>query len=155
MIYESAHTKDMYAAAAGLFNEYAAWLGIDLSFQDFDGELKGLETMYSAPNGGIILCKEDDQFIACVAVRRIDDTTAELKRMYVQPAHQHKGIGSGLLNEAETLAQNLGYQYIRLDTLDTMQPAIKLYKKHGFYEIPAYYYNPNGNALYFEKRIGL
>lgn len=153
MTCELAHNNEMYNAAAKLFSEYAEWLGIDLSFQHFENELNGLEAMYSAPNGGIILCKENDQFIACVAVRRIDDTTAELKRMYVQPAYQGKGIASRLLENALQLAKDLGYSSVRLDTLDNMTPAIQLYKKYGFYEIPAYYHNPIGNAVYFEKLL--
>lgn len=153
MICEKAHTKEMYLAAAGLFREYAEWLGIDLCFQDFDNELVNLDQMYAEPNGGIILCREGDNYIACVGVRRIDETVAELKRMYVQPGHQGKGIGSALLEEAIQLAQQLGYRSIRLDTLDHMHSAVGLYRKNGFQEIAPYYFNPNSNALYFEKKI--
>lgn len=153
MTIEHVHTKETYTAAAALFNEYANWLGIDLCFQNFDKELETLETMYAAPNGGIILCREEENYVACVAIRRIDSTTAELKRMYVQPAQQGKGIGAMLLKEAIQLAEKLGYKAIRLDTLDSMQPAIGLYKKNGFYAIAPYYHNPNSNALYFEKKL--
>src|SRR5882724_7765894 len=90
-------TDEEYKAASQLFKEYAAWLNIDLGFQHFDEELKNLKTMYNAVDGGIILCKESGVFIACVALRRSAATIAELKRMYVQPAHQHKGIGKDLL----------------------------------------------------------
>lgn len=142
-----------YAAAANLFKEYAAWLNIDLGFQNFSEELKGLQKMYALPEGGIILSKNETEFTGCIAIRKIDTDTAELKRMYVKPAFQHKGIGSGLLNEAIMLAVNIGYRKIRLDTLSNMTPAIALYKRAGFYEIPAYYYNPEETAVYFEKTL--
>jgi putative acetyltransferase len=109
--------------------------------------------MYNAADGGIILCKENDDFIGCVAIRRSAAHIAELKRMYVQPAHQHKGIGKHLLEQSLELAKTLNYECIRLDTLNHMTPAINLYKKYGFYEIPAYYHNPVSTAVYFEKKL--
>jgi carbonic anhydrase len=142
-----------YEAAAILFKEYANWLNIDLGFQKFEAELEGLENMYAEPFGGIILCKAENDFIGCIAIRKIDEETAELKRMYVKPAFQKSGVGSNLLNRALALAKNFGYKKIRLDTLSNMLPAIELYKKNGFYEIPAYYYNPENTAVYFEKKL--
>ena len=145
--------EEEYKAASILFKEYAAWLNIDLGFQQFEKELETLKTMYKAADGGIILCKEADSFIACVAIRRSTANTAELKRMYVQPRHQHKGIGKTLLEKSITLAITCKYEFIRLDTLNHMLPAINLYKKHGFYEIAPYYHNPISTAVYFEKKL--
>ena len=146
-------TDEEYKAAAQLFKEYAAWLNIDLGFQHFDDELKDLKTMYNTNDGGIILYKENNEFIACVALRRNAVNIGELKRMFVQTTQQHKGIGKKLLEEAIALAQNCQYEFIRLDTLNHMIPAINLYKKYGFYEIPAYYHNPVATAVYFEKKL--
>ncbi len=146
-------TEKEYTAAASLFKEYATWLNIDLGFQNFSEELKSLQKMYSLPAGGIILSKNENEFMGCIAIRKIDTDTAELKRMYVKPAFQHKGIGSGLLNEAILFAEKIRYKKIRLDTLSNMTPAIELYKRIGFYEIPAYYYNPQETAVYFEKTL--
>ena len=145
--------NEEYKAAAALFKEYAVWLGIDLSFQHFDEELENLKKMYNTADGGIILCKENNDFIGCVAIRRSAAGIAELKRMYVQPGHQHKGIGKDLLEHSLELAKSLNYECIRLDTLNHMTPAINLYKKYGFYEIPAYYHNPVSTAVYFEKKL--
>jgi len=94
------HTKDEYKIAASLFKEYAEWLNIDLGFQHFESELKDLNDMYSSPDGGILICKKDEQFIACVAVRKNLGEIAELKRMFVKPAYQNQGIGKKLLEEA-------------------------------------------------------
>ncbi len=151
--YNIINTTAEYEAAINLFKEYAAWLGIDLSFQHFEEELQGLKEMYSAADGGIILCKKENEFIGCVAIRRINHNTAELKRMYVQPAYQQQGVGKKLLEQALTLAQNCNYSFINLDTLNHMLPAINLYKKYGFYEIPAYYHNPVASAVYFQKQL--
>src|ERR1700712_3950461 len=107
--------------------------------------------MYAAPFGGIILCKQKSGYAGCIAVRKIDSDIAELKRMYVKPEFQQLGIGNALLQDALTLAKKYHYKKIRLDTLSNMSPAINLYKKNGFYEIPAYYFNPEKTAVYFEK----
>lgn len=144
-------TEEQYTAAAQLFQEYAAWLGVDLCFQGFEEEVKDLQKMYSLPVGGIILCEINGKFVGCVGVRRIDDQRAELKRMYVQPQQQQKGIGTALLENALELAKECGYEKIQLDTLNTMTPAMNLYLKNGFVEIPAYYHNPIETAVYFEK----
>jgi len=145
--------KKEYKEAIILFQEYAGWLAIDLGFQHFSEELENLKTIYNAADGGIILCKEGDNFIGCVAIRRSEENIAELKRMYVQPSHQHKGIGKNLLEQAIALALSCKYEFIRLDTLSHMTPAITLYKKYGFYEIAAYYHNPVSTAIYFEKKL--
>lgn len=147
-----AKTDEEYTAASFLFKEYAEWLNIDLGFQNFQKELSDLKKMYGI-NGGIILYKQDQEYLACVAIRHNTDEIAELKRMYVKPEVQRKGIARLLLDHAIQLAISKGYSYIRLDTLDNMTPAINLYKSYGFYEIPAYYYNPQNNAVFFEKRL--
>lgn len=144
---------DEYRVAADLFQEYANWLGIDLGFQKFEDELLSLQTMYGPNHGTIILCKSDNEYIACVAVRPIDDKIAELKRMYVKPKFQRRGIGEELLRLSLSFAKNAGYEKARLDTLNTMLPAMNLYTKNGFKEIPAYYFNPEPTAVYFEKSL--
>ena len=148
--YIIAVSDENYQTAAILFKEYAEAINIDLQFQHFAEELINLKKMYGHPDGGIILCKENETPIGCVAIRRIDSNIAELKRMFIQPAFQNKGIGKELMKCAITLAKECGYQKVRLDTLDYMLPAINLYKKFGFYEILPYYFNPITSAVFFE-----
>lgn len=148
-----ASTKDEYKAAAILFREYAAWLNIDLTFQHFEKEMLELDKMYSWPHGGIILCREENEFTGCLGIRKIDNETAEMKRMWIRTGHHGKGLGSKLLEQAIELAKQCGYKKIKLDTLNYMTPAIHLYKKHGFVEVNAYYHNPNKTALFFEKLL--
>ncbi len=140
-----------YEAAAILFKEYAIWLNIDLSFQNFENELHHLKSMYAYPTGIILLAKIENDFIGCVAVRKKENDIAELKRMYIKPMHQQKGFATLLLEKSLEIAAELEYKKIRLDTLSSMTPAINLYKSHGFYEIEPYYFNPEKNAIFFEK----
>lgn len=140
-----------YESAALLFREYARWLDIDLSFQRFDEELNQLKVMYGEPGGAIFLSTKGELLSGCVAIRRLTDVTAELKRMYIVPQCRNQGIAESLLKKAITFASQKDYQFINLDTLDNMLPAISLYKKFGFCEVGAYYFNPHPNTLYFQK----
>jgi ribosomal protein S18 acetylase RimI-like enzyme len=142
-----------YTEAKKLFREYAALINIDLAFQKFEEELSAIHKMYSPPTGGIILCRSDGMFAGCIAIRKLDENVCELKRMYVNPNFQGKGIGKNLLEKALQLANEYSYKLIRLDTLTQMLPAIHLYKQYGFYEIAPYYFNPNTTAVFFEKEL--
>ena len=147
------HTEAQYTAASALFKEYAEWLNIDLSFQNFEEELLQLKEMYSEPTGAIFLLQQAEEFIGCVAIRKKENGIAELKRMYIKPTTRKAGGGTLLLEAALAAAKTFGYKLIRLDTLANMTPAINLYKKHGFYEIAPYYFNPEENAVFFEKEL--
>ena len=147
------NTETEYAAASILFKEYAAWLNIDLSFQNFEEELLQLKEMYSEPDGAIFLLQQAEEFMGCVAIRKKENEIAELKRMYIKPMTRKSGGGTLLLEKALAAAKTLGYKLIRLDTLASMTPAINLYKKHGFYEIAPYYFNPEENAVFFEREL--
>ncbi len=146
-----ATTPEHYRSATILFMEYAQWLGIDLSFQQFEEEIKEIGIQYGPPSGGIILCKEENSFTGCAGVRMLHDDEAELKRMYLRPEWQGKGIGKQLLDHSLELARELGYKSIRLDTLDTLKAALKLYRANGFKETPPYYNNPISGVVYMQK----
>ena len=64
--------------ARRLFEEYAAWLGFDLCFQNFDKELAELPGAYSPPNGCLFLAVEIAQVAGCVALRKIGEETGEM-----------------------------------------------------------------------------
>ncbi|VTS01781.1 GNAT family N-acetyltransferase [Tuwongella immobilis] len=136
-----------------LLREYAQSLNFSLCFQNFEQELAELPGEYAPPSGGLWLAWADGQPIGCVALRRFDDTDAELKRLYVRPIARGRGCGEQLLQHALRAAQLRGYAQIRLDTTPTMQAAIALYRRLGFREIPAYGLNPIPGALYLAKNL--
>jgi len=95
-----ASEADHYLAAATLFREYAAFLDVDLCFQNFDQELIELDKQYGEPSGGLILVQCEEKFIGCAAVRKFSSEIGELKRMFIQPAHRGDGLGQELLQRA-------------------------------------------------------
>jgi ribosomal protein S18 acetylase RimI-like enzyme len=109
--------------------------------------------MYGSPTGCLLLVYESDTPIACAAYRKIEEGISELKRMYIKPQFRRRQIGQTLLDKLSNKARMNGYQLMRLDTLDTMLPALHLYRKNGFYEIPAYCHNPNEGVVYMEMTL--
>ncbi len=140
-----------FEIARELFKEYADSLGFDLGFQNFEKELQDIHVQYHKPEGGLILVLDGEGKAAgCVGVRRWDDETSELKRMYIRDAYRGKGLGKTLLQNALTISKALAYKKMRLDTLGSMKSAIALYNAAGFYEIEPYNYNPNEDVKYYE-----
>lgn len=152
-IYKAAHTENDFEQGRLLFKEYSDALGVDLSFQDFEKELEAIHVQYNKPGGSLILVYLNEKTIACVGIRRSDEKTAELKRMYVRSVHRGHGIGVELLRRSLKLAKELGYKRIRLDTLENMVKAQELYNSFGFYVIQPYRYNPIPGTIYMEKTL--
>jgi GNAT superfamily N-acetyltransferase len=149
----NAITERDYRDARNLISLYEAWLGIDLSFQGIDLELASLEQMYGPPSGCMILARDGDEVVGCVGLRALGDGYCEMKRMFVLPSHQGKGIGSLLLTRFMEMADVLGYQYVRLDTIPRLQEALRIYRRAGFKEIAAYYHNPDPDAVYMQIAV--
>lgn len=151
--FKTAITNADFIDAKDLFIQYAQSLDIDLGFQGFDHELAIIGIQYNKPSGAVLLAYKDDLAVGCAGIRHFDKGISELKRMFVRPEYRQCKIGRHLMAMAVDAAVALGYESIRLDTLSYMKNALGLYRSLGFYEIPAYRFNPAGDAIYMEKRL--
>jgi putative acetyltransferase len=178
----SVETEGALRETAALFREYAASLGIDLSFQDFDRELETLPGDYAPPAGRLFLAFVDDSNNAseaegkqtgiissafspsfnssasaisagCIALRKFGDDICEMKRLYIRPQFRGHGAGRALAEAVIQAAREIGYRSIRLDTLPQMTQAQALYRDLGFREIPPYRHNPVPGTRYFELAL--
>ena len=92
--------------------------------------------------------------IACGGVNHIDETTAEIKRMYVKEEFRGKGMSKLVLNSLEEFIKNNGYKKIILETGGKQPEAISLYRKFGYSEIPCYaHHSLDPESLCFAKNV--
>ncbi|MDX1512816.1 MAG: GNAT family N-acetyltransferase [Gammaproteobacteria bacterium] len=153
LVHVAASAPDQVSLAKTLFREYAAKLGVDLSFQDFAAELETFPSGYVAPDGALLLAMRGPDAVGCIGVRRFDGAICEMKRLYVRESERRGGLGRRLCEAAFASARELGYERMRLDTLPDMAAARKLYRSLGFQEIAPYYDNPIAGTSYMERQL--
>ncbi len=149
-----AESAAQISQARELFLEYAKSLGFSLCFQNFDKELAGLPGDYVPPEGRLLLAEFEGQLAACVALHRLETGICEMKRLYLRPQFRGKGLGRALAERIITEARQIGYQRMRLDTVEpVMKDAVAMYRKFGFKEIAPYRPNPIAGAMYMELKL--
>jgi GNAT superfamily N-acetyltransferase len=88
--------------------------------------------------GGFFIAYLGDQPVGCGAVRRIEPTIGEIKRMYVARSARGNGIGRLILQQLEAEARRLGFKRLVLETGPRQPEAIACYERAGFIHIPLF-----------------
>ena len=146
-----AKSEKDFAEVAALFREYAEWLAIEMSSCKIEKTISKFPGQYGPPDGCLLLARQDGRPAGCVALRRFDDDTCEMKRLHVRPAFRGRGLGKALAVEIIDEARRLGYRKMRLDSIaDRMKEAVSLYRSLGFREISPYGDHPEGCSLFME-----
>ena len=140
-------------AVRGLFREYERWVDEPCCFASFEQELAALPGDYAAPGGRLFLAQEADTAAGCAALRRLDAQSGEMKRLYVRPAFQGRGLGRRLAEAVIAAAREAGCARLLLDTLPKMASAIALYRALGFAPRGPYSAQPTPGAIFFELRL--
>jgi putative acetyltransferase len=147
------NSKEEFAIARSITQDYMKWLGMNLDFQNTKKEFQIFETMYGFPEGCFIYVTVNGVIAGGVAIRKLDAKICEMKRLFVYGSSQGKGLGQILCEKIISIARELGYGKMRLDTVAKLKSAIRLYQKIGFYEIEAYCSNPDSTVKYMELEI--
>lgn len=106
--------------------------------------------------GTFVVARDDGRAIGCGAIRLIDPTTAEVKRMYVEPGQRGRGIGWSVLENLESVARRLGVMRLVLETGIHQEAAISLYRRAGFTQVDCWgEYATSPTSICFGKDLAV
>jgi carbonic anhydrase len=139
-----ATTEPQIEAVRELIREYTAWAftltaGSEEAptFQGLDDELAALPGAYAPPAGRLLLAMRDGEPAGCVCFKGHDNTTCELKRLYVRPTMRGLNLGWKLVSTLVEEARRAGYRRMVLDSHESMKKAHELYRSAGFRDVSA------------------
>jgi putative acetyltransferase len=141
------------AAVRELWREY--WRSIELpdDFQGFGEELNGLPGKYGADGGALLIAWVDSTSAGTIALRRLNDQSGEVKRLYLRPEFRGRGLGRHLLEHVIERARGIGYEALYADTLPSMTDALSLYSRMGFERVEAYASDPTPGAIFMKLQL--
>jgi GNAT superfamily N-acetyltransferase len=132
---------EYYAEIASRYPDWNPSLGSTASVADM-----------SPPEGRFVVAYVDGEPAGCGTVKRLDESTGEIKRIYVRPEARGHGVARRILDALEEAAAEIGYARVRLDTGERLPEAQALFRSSGYAEIPDYNGNPWA-AFWFEKEL--
>ena len=98
-----------------------------------DRDLCDLEGFYGARGGWFgVWTDEAGTVFGSAGLGRVDETTCELRKMYLHPSKRGKGQGRAILERALAEAKRLGFKRVTLETATVLKEAVQLYERHGF-----------------------
>ena len=105
------------------------------------------------PGGAFVVARSDGDVAACGGVVCVDETTGEIKRMWVHPDWRGVGLGRRMLTALESTVARLGYDTVVLDTNAVLTEAIAMYERAGYAPVDRYNDNPYAHR-WFTKPVG-
>ncbi|HEU4325162.1 MAG TPA: GNAT family N-acetyltransferase [Roseiflexaceae bacterium] len=124
------------AEAEQLIQELSAELAA--LYETTDGSAGFKPSDVEVPRAAFVIARLDGYPVGCGALRPLDETSGEVKRMYTRPGYRRKGIAQAILVELEHLAAEFGYTNIKLQTGPRQLDAAALYERVGYYTIPRF-----------------
>ncbi len=125
------------------------------------GNYKEEQAIYSTYNkveniDTVVVAYDDNEAAGCGCFKKFDETSVEIKRMYVAPGKRNLGIASAVLKELETWAAELNFSHAVLETGTKQFEAIRLYQKKGYVITENYgQYINMPNSICMKKKLGL
>jgi GNAT superfamily N-acetyltransferase len=139
------------AAVARELAEYLSFIGDAFEPEGLDHDIAHWQEEYGGRTGSLLLVQDPSgEVVGTAAVRLLAPGVAELKRMWVRPVCQGRGLGRRLMDATLDEARRLGCRMLRLDTESKLEAAVHLYRAYGFAEIPRY--NDNRRADIWMER---
>ncbi len=121
---------------------------------DRTGALDAGAASMGAPHGVFLVATASDgTIVGCGGVQRCGETTAEVKRMWIDADWRGAGIGRRLLGELEQFAAVVGYTEVMLDTNATLTEAIAMYESAGYRPTEQYNDNPYAERWFVKALV--
>lgn len=152
-LYEIREAYDDIENVRNLFTEYTEFLGVNLSFQHYDDELRSLPGKYAKPDGRLFILYSSGKPAGCIALRKLNEHDCEIKRLFVRPEFRGHHYGRILMEKILAEAESAGYRYAYFDTLKTLESAVRMYDSMGAQRIPPYYNNPLEGVVYYRLAL--
>jgi ribosomal protein S18 acetylase RimI-like enzyme len=146
-------TEEALMESKTLLVEYMDTIRNEVCFQNFDQEVANLPGDYTPPDGRLLIARIDGSIAGCIALRKLEEGTCEMKRLYVRPQFRGLQIGRALTEAVIAEAREIGYTRMRLDTLPSMKKAQAIYQDIGFKEIPPYHSYPIEGVKFLELEL--
>lgn len=140
---QRAETPDDIDAVRVLIRDFSRWAMTEIAetdnpgvFAELETELAGLPGRYGPPSGCLVLARLDREPAGCVAFYAHDDSTIEVKRMFVLPRARGHGIGGRMMAVLLAQARAAGFRRALLSSHHTMHAAHASYRRSGFVDVP-------------------
>jgi putative acetyltransferase len=142
------------ASVLDIWREFVASPSVSLAHQNNEVEFADLPGKYAGPRGRILLGSAAGSIDGCVALKPVDRTICEMKRLYVRPRARGTGLGFGLIERVIAEARAIGYAEMRLDVLAEFAQAKRLYAAFGFVPAEPISFNPLPGTRFLGLRLG-
>jgi ribosomal protein S18 acetylase RimI-like enzyme len=141
-----------HAAVARELADYLSFIGDTLDAEGLDHDIAHWQDEYDGRTGVLLVVADAaGEVVGTAAVRLLEPGLGELKRMWLRPSSQGRGLGRRLMDACLDEARRLGCRALRLDTQARMAAAVRLYRAYGFGEVPRY--NDNRRADIWMERV--
>ncbi|MCC6795429.1 MAG: GNAT family N-acetyltransferase [Candidatus Hydrogenedentes bacterium] len=134
--YRDATNADCAAVEQLVFDVLAEY-GLAAEPEGVDADLRDLEGAYFERGGWFgVWLDENGAIIGSAGLCKVNDTTCELRKMYLRASARGRGYGNIMIGRALTEANQRGFVRIELETAGILKEAIALYEKFGFRRKP-------------------
>ena len=147
----------------GLFRQYRDWISdhaeegesakprVVAGIAVLNGLVEGLPGAYGPPRGDVLLWFENQDLVACGALRELEPGVGELKRIFIRAADRGEEFGKPFVRTLIARAGELGYRELRSYALGSMAAALEFYEELGFHRIPPYWPHPAAGTVFFQR----
>jgi GNAT superfamily N-acetyltransferase len=106
-------------------------------------------------NRNVVIASKEEVPVGCGCFKKFDDSSVEIKRMFVKPEYRGQKIAASILQELEDWAIEFNISGTILETGIKQHEAIHLYQKSGYIVVENYGpYKGLPESICMQKNLG-